>query len=188
MVITCSRLHPQKQILRRKEQRAALGLSLSVPTPTPIQMPTVLPAPVGISPEHRDADLQRESLLYLEFPLQGRNCKSASTSTNAKQKTQASQMRRGAREGPSGCASHGVASSRSFGFLNPRLLFAPCLLPPAPCPSFIHSFTFMGIHSGETAMVTVRCGGGGMDMNQIMMAQRELWSRVSPRQRDIDWG
>ena len=101
-------------------------------------MPTVLPAPVGISPEHRDADLQRESLLYLEFPLQGRNCKSASTSTNAKQTTQASQKRGGAREGPSGCASHGVAGSRSFGFLNPPLLFAPCLLPPEPCPSFIH--------------------------------------------------
>ena len=57
---------------------------------------------------------------------------------------------------------HGeVAGARPFGLLNPRLLFAPCLLPPAPCPSFIHSLTFMGIHSGETTMVTVQCGGAG---------------------------
>lgn len=79
-----------------------------------------------------------------------------------------------------------VAGSRSFGFLNPRLLFAP--FAPSRALPFIHSFTFMGIHSGETALVTVRCGGEGMDMNQMMMGQRELWSRVSPRQHDIDWG
>lgn len=184
MVITCSRLHPQKQILRKKEGAACCPGPQPISShTTPVQTPTMLPAPVGISSEHRDADLQRESLLYLEFPLQGRNCKPASTSTNAKQKTQASQMRGGTREGLSGYTLHGMAGSRSFGFLNPHLLFAPCLLPPTPSPSFIHSFTFMGIHSGETAVVTVQCGGGGMDMNQMMMAQRELWSRVSPRQQ-----
>lgn len=81
-----------------------------------------------------------------------------------------------------------AAGARPFGFLNSRLLFAPCLLPPAPCPSFIHSLTFMGIHSGETTVVKVQCRGEGVDMSQMTMAQREPWSRVSPRQPDINWG